>query len=194
MPYLYDVFISYKRNSDAGLWVRNHLYPVLTQCLASEMPRDPQVWFDEDQDIGTNWPNNLKHVLLHSRVILCVWSPPYFRSAWCLAEWESMRAREQIFRHRGNTNPPVIYPVIFSDGEHFPQSAREIIGRTDLSAWGYPYLQFRNSLKYLAFHDAVRTVAIELAKRVSDVPPWEPGWPTLNPAALPEPMLQLPRL
>src|SRR3954452_7815046 len=96
MPYRWDVFISYRRTQNVTGWVRNHLCPVLRRCLEDEMDRVPQVFVDDHLEVGQYWPDALEEVLATSRSLLAVWSPPYFTSAWCVAEWQSMRARERV--------------------------------------------------------------------------------------------------
>jgi hypothetical protein len=59
----------------------------------------------------------------------------------------------------------------------------------------YPYPQFRDSQKYLSFHDAVVDLAQRIAARLANVPPWDPDWPTAFPGPPPDPgPPSLPRL
>ncbi|MGE4061546.1 MAG: TIR domain-containing protein [Sphingomonadales bacterium] len=195
MSYQYDIFLSYPRAGATGEWVRNHFRPVLEECLDLEMPVPPAIWYDEDQRPGVNWPLNLQQALLHSRLLVAVWSPPYFRSQWCVGEWQSMLARQRALGLSTVQNPlGLVYPVVFADGIHFPQEARDIQSRRDLSIWGIPFPQFRKTTAYQEFWTRMREVAAEIAAHLSMVPPWSPGWPVLSPPIPTAPHVPLPRL
>jgi TIR domain len=195
MAYRYDVFLSYPRTGATGDWVRNHFRPVLEECLDLEMPAHPAIWYDEDQRPELNWPLNLQQALLHSRLLVAVWSPPYFRSPWCVAEWQSMRARERALGLATVQNPlGLVYPVVFADGIHFPQEARDVQSRQDLSTWGIPFPQFQRTTEYQEFWARMRKVATEIVSHLSSVPPWSPGWPVLTPPIAAAPQASLPRL
>jgi hypothetical protein len=72
MSYVWDVFISYRRRGNMTDWVRNHLSPVLQNCLEDEMDRPPQVFVDEKLEVGQYWPDGLERVLARSRYLLAV--------------------------------------------------------------------------------------------------------------------------
>ena len=96
MSYEYDIFLSYKRGGDVEDWVVNHFYDRLLRCLEGVMDRDPKIFIDKTIKTGSSWPDVLKNALKSSRILVSVWSPPYFRSPWCDAEWKSMLERERI--------------------------------------------------------------------------------------------------
>lgn len=182
--YEYDLFVSYRRNGNVREWVRNHLVPRLYDCLADELDRDPRIFLDVAQDPGTRWPENLAWALQRSHLLLAVLSPPYFTSRWCLAEWRTIRRREQALGLGGPGNPlGLIYPIRFSDGDRFPAEARNIQHEMIFKDYRYPYPQFAESQKYLDFHRAVMEFAERLAQRFDDPPVWRADWPI----ELPEP-------
>ncbi|MGA8574344.1 MAG: toll/interleukin-1 receptor domain-containing protein [Candidatus Cybelea sp.] len=184
MDYLYDLFISYKRDGYSGLWVQNHFYPALEGWLVQELGT-ASIAFDQIQEPGKKWPEELRERLLHSRLLVCIWSAPYFRSDWCLAEWKSMAAREELFK--GTLPSPLIYPIVYADGEHFPPEAKTTSAEVDLHEYGYPNVEFSRTPEYLRFHDKVKIIAQKLARRISQVPPWEAGWPVVDITRLPVP-------
>lgn len=196
MGYEYDIFLSYPRAGHAGEWVRNHFHPLLKGCLNEELAEAPSVWFDEDQDPGVNWPANLRRALLRSRILVAVWSPSYFRSTWCMAEWESMRAREQVLGFATEENPQgLIYPVVYGDGDSFPLAAKATQYRRDLSQWGFPLPQFQKTEQYMHLWDCMRQVAGDIATRLGTVPAWADGWPVVDmPNIAPPSRSPLPRL
>jgi hypothetical protein len=99
-----------------------------------------------------------------------------------MAEWTTMKAREILVRSKP-PEPffPLVYPIVFSDGEHFPEEAKTIQSELDFRAFAYPYAVFQKSEKYLDFHDRVQWVAEDLAKRLRAPPPWDPEWAALAP-------------
>jgi hypothetical protein len=176
-------------------WVRNHLSPVLKNCLEDEMDRPPDVFVDEQLEVGQYWPNELEQILSHSRYLLAVWAPPYFTSAWCMAEWQSMVARERLLGIPGpQTTRGLIYPVVFADGDSFPLEARQVQARVDLTRFGFPYPQFSQTSAYLDFHTNVRAIAKDLAERLPLAPPWQENWPIRRPEPFALPQAALPRL
>lgn len=180
--YDHHIFISYPRGGDAAEWLHNHLCPVLKNQLDNEMPEEPRIFVDESIDKGSEWTMVLERALHRSCCLLTVWTPQFFRSKWCLAEWETMRLREQRLGLRTADKPNgLVYPLVFADGNCFPQEAKRIQSRLDLHDYAYPYLQFKTTAKYLDFHDKVRQVARELVKMLAYAPAWDPEWESCKP-------------
>jgi hypothetical protein len=195
VSYRWDVFISYRRRGNMTGWVRNHLYPVLQTCLEDEMDRAPKVFVDDQLEVGQYWPDQLEAVLSRSRYLLAVWAPPYFTSAWCMAEWHSMIARERMLGIPGpQATQGLVYPVVFADGDTFPPEAQQVQKRVDLSRFGFPYPQFSETPAYLEFHAKVRAIAEDLAARLPLAPAWQGNWPIQRPQPLDPLRAALPRL
>jgi hypothetical protein len=179
--YEFDIFLSYTRASSNGQWVMEHFRTLLQERLDNAMPREPKMFVFEDQESATAWPENLAFALRRSRVLVAVLSPPYFRSRWCIAEWESMVARERECGLGTEDNARrLIHPLIYADGKHFPEDARRNFSR-DFSSWNYPYPHFRDTPAYLRFFDAVDILANEIAGRLDDVPEWRADFPIVRP-------------
>jgi hypothetical protein len=193
--YEYDLFLSYKRAGDVPAWVTNHFYPVLRNALTDLLPSPPRIFLDTEQEVGVRWPDNLARALQRSRYLLAVWTVPYFQSAWCMAEWKTIQRREQILGWGTQQNPlGLVYPVIFADGDNFPEEARIVQARRDLSRWAIPLPGFKETPTYIEFYQAMRDVAVTLAARLDDVPAWQPNWPVIRPkpnllGRLPQPIL-----
>lgn len=195
MAYEYDVFLSYPREGQVCPWVHNHLFPLLRDCLGSRLEQAPRIFVDTAQPTGVLWPDNLRNALTASRLLVAVWTPPYFRSKWCLAEWNSMLERESLLQGSGhNLRRGLVYPVVYSDGDHFHQRARDTQYRRDLSKFTYPYPCFRESTTYLSFHDTMMSVAEEIESHLSEIPDWQPDWPIVEPELTPSPPMGLPRI
>lgn len=176
--YLYDVFLSYPRSApgNSSGWVRNHFYPLLLDCLTDQLSWVPTIFFDLTTETDTPWPAAQADALRRSKLLVAVWSPPYFRSAWCLAELASMMARERQFNvdSPGKSNS-LIYPVVYSGDQNFPSYARERQAR-NLKQWSNPFPSYRDSMGYERFYEEMRDVATEIARMLVTVPPWQPGW------------------
>ena len=193
--YEYDLFLSYKRAGDVPDWVTNHLCPLLENALTDLRPTPPRIFLDIRQEIGVRWPDNLARVLQRSRYMVAVWSVPYFQSAWCMAEWKTMLRRERLVGLGTKDNPRgLVYPIVFADGDNFPEEARLVQARRDLRRWAVPLPGFRDTPAYIDFYQAVREVAETLAVRLDHVPPWQPNWPVIRPNPNPRGRLPQPRL
>jgi hypothetical protein len=177
--YEYDVFVSYTRTTNVQNWVRNHLVPTLHRALDDELASEPRVFLDTGIEAGERWPEKLEWALHRSRLLLPVWSPKYFRSRWCLAEWRTMLRREEALGISGpRAVGGLVYPVVFSDGDSFPPEACEVQQERSFKEWTFPYPQFAETPRYLDFHIAVGELAGRLAARLVAVPPWQEGWPS----------------
>ncbi|MCU0568105.1 MAG: TIR domain-containing protein [Oculatellaceae cyanobacterium Prado106] len=193
MTYVYDIFISYRRRPPVEDWVRYHFYPLLKKWLPQSMPREPMIFIDVGVETGTEWAIALENALKSSRCLLPVLSPDYFRSNWCLAEWQSMIEREQQLGLRTAQNPNgIIYPVVFSDGEHFPDEAKQIQQR-DLRKWNSSYLSFAETKGIVELEQQVQELSEELWNMLQRVPPWQ-DFPVVTPKVSPNVTVHLPRL
>ena len=109
-----------------------------------------------------------------------------------------MMKRESLLGFRTPSNPGgLIYPVVFSDGEHFPSEAQQI-QQKDLRNWNISSLVFRETRDYAEFEKQVQIVAQEISQMLETVPDWREDWPVVTPdnytdVTTPVP-IQLPRL
>lgn len=179
--YEFDVFLSYRRAGSVTDWMRNHFWPVLQECLTDELPTEPSIFLDVGMRTGTHWPAELERGLRRTRLLLAVWTPTYFTSPWCLAEWRTMRAREAALG-LGTVNHPggLVYPVVFADWQSFPPAAKECSHR-DLKRWNMPLAQYRNTSDYVDFYREMRSLAEELATAITRAPDWSADWPVIRP-------------
>jgi hypothetical protein len=194
MTYQYDFFLSYSRKNPVGNWVRNHFCPELRQWLDSYTAQPARIFIDQDIEVGDFWPNHLESALRASKYLIAIWSPQYFTSPWCRAEWQSMRERELILNlHRGTAG--LVYPVVFSDGKNFPPEAGRA-QRIDFSDVNYPHLSFRDAQKYLEFVDRMKRVSEMLAGWIDEreAPAFDPQWPIVRPEPGSAPVAPLPRI
>jgi TIR domain len=193
--YEHDIFLSYSRRSPVGPWVQNHFYPLLDDWLRMNTPRHPEIFADWRQETGVNWPARLKRALRRSRCMVAVLSPDYFRSPWCMAEWQSMKKREEILGLATEESPlGLVFPIIFADGECFPHDAK-VTQYIDLHKWNQPQPQFKKTKDYLKLTQKVQGIAEELARLIDKAPAWEANWPIILPPVDDQPpRLSLPRI
>jgi hypothetical protein len=179
--YEFDVFLSYSRKGGSPGWVHNHFLPKLRDCLIDEIGHEPKVFVDQEMEAGSLWPVRLAEVLARSKILVSIYSPQYFQSQWCCAEWESMAERERLL---GLASPELttglIFPVLYSDSHNFPEFGRDRMWH-DMKGLDIPDLMFQQSLDWLEFHRRMRTMAAAVEQLLLKVPPWQPGWPVLRP-------------
>ena len=187
--YQYDVFLSYRRSGpgNAARWVQQHFCRMLVDCLADQVG-PASVFIDTSAETGTHWPTMLQQALARSKMLVAIWSPPYFASPWCLAELETMSARERAVG--GVTQ--LVYPLIYSDGETFPDMAKRRQGRP-VHKVSNPFPSFEGSHRQADLHDETCAIAIELASLLARVPVWRADWPTCEvPVARPRAPIAFP--
>lgn len=195
--YAFDVFLSYRRRGPALEWVNNHFFPKLRGWLEQYWPEDlgegarPRIAKDDEMETGSRLPASLREMHASSKVMLAVLSQEYFRSPWCLAEWEAMRLRE---RKIGLKTKGLIYPVLFcGDPAELPRDAasRQCV---DFSAMNTPDEIFRKHASYVEFDRAMQKVARDVVAMVRRAPP-RTRWPALHaPPMPPRNKAPLPRL
>lgn len=188
--YEFDVFISYRRRGNPLNWVLNHFYPRLRDYLDDHLDKDPALFIDVDMEKGTHWPTRLENALNRTKILVPIYTPQYFRSSWCLAEWRTMAAREVVLGLRsGERTQSLIYPILLNDSVNFPADAR-LHNWWDLKKWNSPDLVFQQSVEWVSFLRQIDAIAEDLASLLPQVPDWQPDWPVCRPdPPLPPPTL-----
>lgn len=174
--YKYDVFISYKNHDLTIGWV-TQFEKMLKYCLTQDLGgRDPNIFFDKESiDTGTKWPRELQEGLKYSKTIVCIWTPEYFKSNWCLSEWLSFEEREKIF-YKDKIN--LIFPLRFHDGEHYPENAKERQS-IDIRKYNSTLKAFWDSPNALPLEIIIQEFSNNLAKKIRLVPPFREDFPIL---------------
>jgi hypothetical protein len=177
--YRYDVFLSYRRHPDITTWVRDVLGPKLSFYLGEALGGDEaQVFWDrEDIAPGDIWWKKIEQALQTARCVVPIWSPSYFRSQYCVAEWLTFRLRGA---GEALTDWGLVVPVSFNDGLSFPKYAREV-QYDDFSDFAYDGIA-RTADPYIAFQKRLRAFAEALAVKVQNAPAFKPTWPAVQPA------------
>ncbi|MEA3051529.1 MAG: hypothetical protein QOG72_432 [Sphingomonadales bacterium] len=189
MSYQADIFVSYRRSATVGRWVRQFLVPLLAERLDENSPTNVQLFIDENIPPGAPWPRHLREMLKRSKLLLPIWSANYFRSSWCMAEWESFRRRERLL----NTQGALIYPIAYSGNTYFHPDAKAT-QTIDFSTLASTEEGFRAAPDWLRFDRLVTTVATDLVTRIQAAPPWRSDFPITEPEPMPDPVMERPRL
>lgn len=194
--YEYDIFLSFCKMGSVGNWMKHHFRPVLYKCLCDELDHDPSIYYYPEQQTGTIWKDNLGFALKRSRLMVAIWSPAYFRSKWCMAEWQSMLEREKALGiGSGQKQRGLVYPIVFSDGKHFHEDAPSRLVRKDLSNWNYEYASFERSDDYHDFRKHMKDVAIEMAIILEQIPESSDEFPLIEKPDVSSPVrAELPRV
>lgn len=179
--YQYDLFVSYKREPRDKQLVTPWLREVLNRVeywVRQDMGGDPvRVFFDEESiEVGDDWPDELRDALLSAKCLLPVWSPEYFRSTWCVAEWQSFLLREKLIKENGGPQCKLVIPIRFHDGKWFPDEARRITP-LDLSPYTATTPAFWESKRADELDQVIKDYAPKIAELVAKAPAFDPGWP-----------------
>jgi len=174
--YEYDVFISYPRQHLSGRWLHALFLAEFTQRLGDTLPDEPRVFCDKN-DIapGLEWRAELQRALRCSRSMVAIWSPEYFRRAWCCSEWRS-------FRKRGRG---LVVPLQWSlKPQLFPADAQSV-QMIDFSPYAFDGEAFANSNDGLALRKEIRKLAEEVARVLNRAPPFNSTDPAFEPEMFP---------
>lgn len=175
MDYQYDVFFSYKRDIQSDGWHREVMEKLrfwLQHYL--EKPR-VDVFFDtEDIRTGIRWRAKLVDALKRSRAIVCVWSPLYFQSQWCVSEWKTFMKRETDFDRE------LVLPASFIDGESFPPEAKakQIMDFSDYTSTAARF--WETSIAVDFENRRLKPFAKDVAALVRGAPPFTPDFPVVE--------------
>jgi hypothetical protein len=125
MGYEFEIFFSYKRNDESNAW-HTGLKVALERWVSEELEEElegktARIFFDlVDINIGAVWKERIIKALRASRCLVAVWSPEYFRSKYCVAEWLTFDKRSKL------TNRELIAPASRQDGKFFPIDAKAL--------------------------------------------------------------------
>lgn len=177
MSYKNDIFISYPRIDPIGPWVAEVFDHQLRRWLRAELGERAVFRDTGSIEPGQPWPERLIDELQRSRLMIAIWSPPYFTSAWCMAELATMRAREAALGIASD-GARLIYPIRFSDGDAFDDAARES-GWHDFEPFNDFHPAFESSLAFRDLIREVKAVCRAVGQRLAQCPPWSPEWPVV---------------
>jgi len=185
MTYEYDLFVSYKREPPSRRLYTPWLVGVLERVehfLCQELGgRDVRIFFDASSiEVGRRWPREIRSALLRSRCLLAIWTPEYFRSPWCTAEWRSFLSREDVVRSSGS-ECQLILPLAVHDGRWYPPEAQEV-QQFDLSRYYATTAAFWRSARADELDQKIlHELVPNLARAIERAPAYAPNWPVVEP-------------
>ena len=176
MGYENDIFISYRRNPETYIWIRDHFSPLLEVYVDQVLGRKPVIYVDDQIESGTSWPISLGSALGRSRVLIALWSGNYLASAWCTEELSHMLGREREAKLRTVSHPHgVVIPAFIHDGEKFPPDLRHIeyfeVQKT------FNVRMARNSQRAEELAATISAQAPAIAACIQNAPAWRKAWP-----------------
>jgi len=177
MGYEYDVFLSYKRKPPFEEWLHIYFLPLFKNILAEYLDGTPKIFLDIDEiKPGETWDKRLNQALACSRCLICIWSPKYFQSEWCVNELAIMRYREMRLKYRTKNNPSgLIIPVKVCDGETFPRAVEEIQCK-DFRKFALSSPGFKNTADHSEFESQMQLWVPSVAPIIRNAPEWRNKW------------------
>ena len=175
MQYQYDGFFSYKRDRESDDWherVKNKLAFWLKQELQKQ---DVRLFFDREEiRTGMRWRQKLADALKQSKCIICLWSPLYFQSKWCISEWKTFVVREE------QSHRQLVMPASYFDGATFPTAA-SATQFSDFSQFASTMPKFWDTEPAVKFEELLlRPFARDLAAIIRNAPAYDDGFPIVE--------------
>jgi hypothetical protein len=170
--YQFDAFFSYKRDRHSDRWHEN-VKDKLAFWLRQELNReDVRIFFDtEGVRTGMRWSERLSEALRRSKCLICIWSPLYFRSQWCVSEWMTFVERSRLCNSR------LVMPAAYFDGQNFPADARSI-AHLDFSEYTSTMPRFWNTKSAVRFEkECIKPFASDIAEIIRRAPPYDDAFP-----------------
>ncbi len=110
---------------------------------------------------GAKWFDSLADALATSCCLVPVWSASYFRSRYCLWEWET-------FRKRGER---LVVPISWTKPKPFFPAEALGIQSHDFSAYSYPNRAYLHTEEGVGMQRAIRSFAANVARAIELAPP-----------------------
>lgn len=173
MPYLYDVFISYKRGPVNEQWLTQIFLPYFKDYLDNALPFQPQIFVDQTGlTPGVDFDNELFKNLIYSKCLVCILSPPYFRrSEWCIKEFLTMKYRQELLQLDAHTVPQtLIWPILYREISPMPELIKKMT-YLDYSEFNVVGEAFFKTQKFLDFQEKLQNNINTIADIILHVPP-----------------------
>ncbi len=172
--YVYKAFFSYKRDPQSDDWHKK-VKDKIEYWLNMELPEDKSgIFYDvEDIQTGDRWKEKIVDALKTSKCIVCIWSPKYFESKWCVSEWLTFVSRET--KHQS-----LILPAAYHDGKIFPKKARTYKW-ADFSNYASTMPSFWNTNDAVQFEkEELKKFAVDIALKIKDCPDYDNYFPVIE--------------
>jgi TIR domain len=177
MAYQYDIFLSYNRNYPYGDWVNDIFFPLFKPYLDDVLNKDVQI-FKDTQEIasGADWKQKIRSALIHSKAMVSIFVPAYFRSEWCMREFSALYHRSKTLGFFSqNDAMGLVVPIRLFDGENFPGYASDLQMLDCVN-----YYRVGGAVKltplYLDLQGVLQRWVYDVAQAVNKAPEFDPRW------------------
>lgn len=188
MSYEFEAFFSYKRHTLTNGWhdiVRQKIAFYTGQEL--ELGRDAKIFFDtEDIQSGDVWRNKLSSALQKSKCVVCILTPNYFQSQYCVSELNAFIERSSL------TGKSLVVSASGHDGESFPIEFKDAWQYKNFSKYMNTASGFWDSGKAADFDEYLKEFAKDLAQKILSAPDFSDQFPVTLHGIQPQP-IPLPR-
>jgi hypothetical protein len=175
MGYDFEIFFSYKRSPESNSW-HSGLKDALAHWVSEELDgEDVRIFFDlENINVGSVWKAKISRALCSSKCLVAVWSPEYFRSKYCVAEWLTFDRRSKL------TNRELIAPASRQDGKFFPIDARalQIAKFNDYALIATKFWETAYAAQFEV--DLIKPFARDVAKLIREAPDFVDSFPVVD--------------
>jgi hypothetical protein len=176
----YEFFFSYTRsNNDTHL---NQFFEDLSEQIRNGrgLARDAEVGFFDQRDIelGETWDARIAKALQASKVMVCIYSPGYFKQPYCGKEWTAFYDSCEQSRLQGTyaSLPPLIKPVLWiplSESLDPPVAGLQYLrgnAASNVNRHGLRYVLQQIANFQSEYIDYVGDLAIEIMQAANDYP------------------------
>jgi len=170
LDYKYDVFLSYGHRSMFSRWIGGIFLHRFEGYLGEYLVRPVRIG-KVQASWGHDVPTYTKIALAHSRCLVAICYPTYFKSPLRTYEMAVMLQRERRLGYRTESNPnPLLLLVYAFDGEWFPEIIARRKRRCDCN--GLTSTSVERSERGVMLDDRIKQLAAEAANTIGNVPPW----------------------
>ena len=113
-----DIFISYARLDNQPLgsqrgWV-DAFSEALSVRLGQLLGEHPRIWRDAHLSVNDVFADETANAISHSAILLCLVSPSYVRSDWCLRELETFLSSRPRSPDEAADNIRTVFKLVIS--------------------------------------------------------------------------------
>ncbi len=179
MAYKYDVFLSYYRSDENHAnWVDNTFYSLFKTFLSDALNKKVEVFKDTNDILsGQEWNMKIREGLIHSKIMIPIFSPGYFRSEWCKKELAVMDYRQISCGYMSAANPDgIVVPMRVRDGEFFPGSVTSRMQIRDFNDCFRVGIEINKPPIFYKFQDQLDSWVKDVAYAYNKAPDWNDDW------------------
>jgi len=160
-----------------GEWVDDIFFPLFQAYLREALNKEVTIFKDSKEiQNGNDWRLSVRKALIHSKVMVSIFSPAYFRSEWCIREFATIDHRQRKLGFLSVENPTgLIVPLRLFDGEHFPDYANslQMLNCVDFNRIGGGVKQTN---LYIELQGKLQEWAYDVAAAIERSPEWNSEW------------------